>query len=302
MDEILKNPVTNGKLSKKGKEIIDLDTGKPFPMVEVENGRIVPDLRATEVTQVVELQIQVPCTLPDISYFLKFFKATKADYQAPSRETLRKKFGTKLQKEILYYVDQILKQNPNPKVLDIGCGPGGTKKFLNSIGIMDVVSVDYWSSEAEYLVDAHRLPFRDKSFDVIMTMATPEHFYNPLLAFSEISRTLKDNGHLLASGSFMESWHANSCFHFSPHGFYILCHNSGLELHDMWSGWGFLASVTTMAITPKLRRFGYFLQSVFDFLVRIFFGEEAVYKHRLMTSGSFGIYARKNPASSGRNA
>ena len=64
---------------------------------------------------------------------------------------------------------------------------------------------------------------------------------------------------------------------------------------DLWSGWGFIPAVLTHALRPGLhwKRLGYRLQAVFDWLVDLRRGERGVFRHRLGTSGSFGICARK---------
>ena len=56
---------------------------------------------------------------------------------------------------------------------------------------------------------------------------------------------MKTKGILIASGSFWESWNGNPCFHFTPGGIDLLCHFAGLELSDIWSGWGFIPSVSS---------------------------------------------------------
>ena len=267
-----------------------------FPLVEVAPGRRVPDLRAGELEKTVTLSFSTPSTLPPVASYLDFFEATRArDYDGPSREEIRRRFGTKLQKEFLVHVDRLRRDVADPVVLDLGCGSGGNKRYLESLGIERVVSVDYRAAGADLLVDVHRLPFDPGAFDLVLTTATLEHFYNPFVAFAEIARVLRPGGTLLASGSFWESWHGNSCFHFTPHGLNLLCRSAGLELADLWSGWGFIPAVLTHALRSGLgwKRLGYRLQAVFDWALDLRRGERGVLRHRLGTSGSFGICARK---------
>ena len=182
--------------------------------------------------------------------------------------------------------------------MDLGCGNGGNKKYLESLGFKNVISVDYYSADAEYLVDAHRMPFKSESFDMILTTQTLEHFYNPFIAFREMSRILKNNGMLLASGSFWESWHGSSCFHFTPGGLSLLCKFASLNLIDLWLGWGFIPSVSSHALgLRRVKRFTYIMQELFYFIFKLLKGAEKTKRHKFNTAGSFGLCAIKQKKS-----
>jgi ubiquinone/menaquinone biosynthesis C-methylase UbiE len=265
-----------------------------FPIVDVEN-REIPDFRCLDRITQTTLTFTIPQNpLPTIVVD-HFGKATSADFQCLSREAIRKKYGTKLDKEILYYINIAMEQfGKSAYILDLGCGTGGNKKYLNSVGFNNIISVDYRSSEAEFLVDVHRLPFGKESFDMILTTATLEHFYNPYVAFKEMNRVLKTDGILIASGSFWEKWHGNSCFHFTPGGIDLLCHFSAFELKDMWSGWGFIPSIASHALgLSRFKKYTYFLQKIFDAILSRIASPETAKKHKFSTSGSFGLFARK---------
>ncbi len=265
-----------------------------FPLVQI-GGKSLVDFRCVDKTTTVALHVTIPQTPLPSCTVEPFGKATEVEFKCPSREELRQQFGTKLQKEILYYIDGFLKEKgPDAAILDLGCGNGGNKRYLASLGFTDVLAVDYKSSGAEYLVDAHRLPFAPDTFDMIITTATIDAFYNPFAAFHEMSRVLKKNGVLIASGSFWEGWHGISCFHCTPGGLKLLCESARLELVDVWSGWGFIPAVSSYALgMHNFRKITYPLQRAFDAVMRRLVGREAAKKHRFMTSGSFGLYARK---------
>jgi SAM-dependent methyltransferase len=151
------------------------------------------------------------------------------------------------------------------------------------------------SSGAEYMVDVHRLPFVSESFDMVLTTAALEHFYNPYIAFKEMNRVLKAEGILIASGSFWEGWHGNSCFHLTLGGISLLCQFSGLQLSDMWSGWGFIPSLSSHALgLSKFKSITYKCQEVFDTIVTLLRSHDDAKRHRFQTSGSFGLFAQKN--------
>lgn len=265
-----------------------------FPDVAVEM-KSVPDLRCLDRSSQVTLTFNVPDSPLRSVEVENFGKATGAQTRYQSRDKLRRLYKTKLQKEILYYVEQLVQEVGNEaRILDMGCGSGGNKRYLNDIGFRNVVSVDFFAPGAEYLVDVHRLPFAAGSFDMILTTATLEHFYNPFIAFNEMSRVLREGGMLIASGSFWEGWHGNSCFHFTPGGMDILCRCTGLQIADLWSGWGFIPSIATHALgLGNYKKFTYKLQTIFDSVITLLASSEAAKKHRFRTSGSFGLMARK---------
>ena len=287
-------PLDYGKISETMGNVTCKRCNTTFPMVDIGEQRI-PDFRCLEKSKEVKLTFTIPQNPLQIEKLDQFGIATDADFQCISREKIRKLYGTKLQKEILYYIDNLQKKvGTNAVILDLGCGNGGNKKYLESIGFYNIVSVDYKSTGAEYLVDVHRLPFASQSFDMILTTATLEHFYNPYIAFKEMSRVLKARGMLIATGSFWESWHGNSCFHFTPGGIKLLCQFAGFELLDIWSGWGFIPSVTSHALgLRKLKKVTYIFQRIFDFIVTLITDPDTAKKHKYKTSGSFGLFAKK---------
>jgi len=290
----LRCPLDGGSISESPEGMACRRCSASFPLVDTGQ-RQVPDFRCRGVSTDISLTFTIPQTPLRTGSVERFGAATAAGFACPSRETIRKRYGTKLQKEILYYIDMLAGQaGKGAVILDLGCGSGGNKKYLESIGFHNVVPVDFMSPGADYLVDAHRLPFAPETFDMVLTTATLEHFYNPYIAYTEMARVLKPGGMLIATGSFWDKWHSDSCFHCTPGGIDLLCRFAGLELCDMWSGWGFIPSVCSHALgLEKFKRATYMLQKFFDCAVTRFAGRAACKKHRFRTSGSFGLFARK---------
>jgi SAM-dependent methyltransferase len=287
-------PLDGGRILEAGGGLSCETCGTTFPMIDA-GGRRVPDLRCLDKPADVTLTFTIPVDRLPTGRVERFGIATAANFRCPTRAQLRKRYGTKLQKEILYYMDALRRQTgPDAAILDLGCGSGGNKRYLESLDFRNVVAADYLAPGAQYLVDAHRLPFASESFDMVLTTATLEHFYNPFIAFREMGRALKAGGMLVASGSFWESWHGDSCFHFTPGGLDLLCRFAGLELADMWSGWGFIPSVSSHALgLLRLKRVTYQVQRLFDFVLSMLLGRDFAKRHRFATSGSFGVCARK---------
>ncbi len=72
-----------------------------------------------------------------------------------------------------------------------------------------VVSFEYSRFQApDIFGDGHALPFREASFDLILSQAVFEHLYDPFLAASEIYRVLKPGGTVYVESAFMQPLHA----------------------------------------------------------------------------------------------
>lgn len=87
-------------------------------------------------------------------------------------------------------------------VLDVGCGWGRELiRLRNAIGID--VSLPFLKTARNYvkndviLADAHHMPFREDSFDFIVTSEVLEHVANAVQVLKELKRVLKLKGRLL---------------------------------------------------------------------------------------------------------
>ena len=94
------------------------------------------------------------------------------------------------------------------KVLDVGCNSGEFMKLLKEKRNCDVYGIDISRQVVDLakakglnaqVADADKLPYPDKSFDVVCLMETLEHFYDPIPYLKEIRRVLRKNGFLLGS-------------------------------------------------------------------------------------------------------
>lgn len=95
------------------------------------------------------------------------------------------------------------------KILDIGCASGYlTIQIASFFPRAEVVGIDSYKSAIEYgkknypnirfkVADAHKLPFKNESFDLITCIETLEHLEAPEGAIREIHRLLRKNGRVL---------------------------------------------------------------------------------------------------------
>jgi SAM-dependent methyltransferase len=290
MSELFVCPLDRGPIADRR----CVSCGTVFPVVTTESQRDVIDYRAVDHVTTRELPVRVPANRPDVIDLEAFGAAGRSSFQAPSRGELRRGYGTKLQREVLYYLHHARETfGAGARVLDLGCGNGGNKRYLLAQGFIDVIAVDYFpTTGAEALADAHRLPFEDASMDVVLSTATVEHFAQPFVAISEIARVLRPGGRFIGSVSFWESWHGRSCFHMTPDGIAVLCASADLALVDLWPGWGFIPALLAHGLgLPGFRRVTYALQRTFDRMYVLTRGESAARSHRFRTAGSFGLVA-----------
>ena len=101
-------------------------------------------------------------------------------------------------------------ENTSFKFLEVGCGPG---YFLRCVekwfpkasifaGDSDTSLIRFAREHKKTLflqLDAHMLPFKDKSFDVIASLQVIEHLKRPESFLKETNFCLKDDGFLLLS-------------------------------------------------------------------------------------------------------
>jgi len=116
--------------------------------------------------------------------------------------------------------------------LDLGCGHGQQRAVLEKLGY-EVYGVDFEGAAADDLVDAHALPLRDDSLDLVMSIAVLEHLADPFRAVCEIKRVLRPGGCFLGTVAFLEPFHDNSFFHFSHLGLSWVLQTNGFEVETI---------------------------------------------------------------------
>jgi len=106
-------------------------------------------------------------------------------------------------------LNEFLPSPQNLDVLEIGCGDGAMLELLKARGA-NAHGIDASSSGIQHCqqkgLSAQRLdvstdgvPFRNESFDVVISLETFEHLMNPYYALQEVRRVLRPSGRFLCS-------------------------------------------------------------------------------------------------------
>ncbi len=100
------------------------------------------------------------------------------------------------------YVNRVKKDKPEFTILNIGCGTGGTIEMLESFGSTDNVdksdeAIRYMKKlgyKKVYKINDIKLPFKDKSYDMVGAFDVLEHIEKHVYALKEWKRVIKDDG------------------------------------------------------------------------------------------------------------
>lgn len=189
-------------------------------------------------------------------------------------------------------------------MLDLGCGEGIHKEVGESFGF-EWVGLDYSLPEAPIRGDGHALPFRDGTFEFILSIAVLEHIQFPFVMMQEAMRALQPGGVFIGTVSFMEPFHNDSYYHHSHVATYNSLSSAGFEVEAISPSpdWTALLAISDMALFRLLPTwFVRVLVAPLQGLHRLWWwlgytftrSERASEKYRLLsTSGAFTFIARK---------
>ena len=104
-------------------------------------------------------------------------------------------------------VKRLLRQLPSEaNILDLGAG--GHRRAPN------VINFDIQPTpEIDLVGDGHFLPFKENTFDAVISEAVLEHVHTPNCVVEEIHRVLKPGGYVCVAVPFLQGYHA------SPHDY-----------------------------------------------------------------------------------
>ena len=98
---------------------------------------------------------------------------------------------------------------PKAKVLILGGSIAGygMNKFLKNPELEIIESDVSFGSRTQIIFDAHNIPYKDFTFDLVIAQAVLEHVIDPYRCVEEIHRVLKPDGIVYAETPFMQQVH-----------------------------------------------------------------------------------------------
>jgi ubiquinone/menaquinone biosynthesis C-methylase UbiE len=136
-------------------------------------------------------------------------------------------------------------------ILDCGCGD-------RSHPDPRVVNFEYSLFPGpDVFGDGHRLPFKDDSFDLILSQAVVEHLYDPFAAVQEIWRVLKPGGVVYCESAFMQPLHAVPYHFFNTTVWGIERLFKDFEIHEVGSEGALSDTLSWLYRLTKLREKGF---------------------------------------------
>ena len=84
------------------------------------------------------------------------------------------------------YIDNLIEQNPNWNVLDVGCGYTAHKKANVICDIQDLSK--FYKDKKFIKLESKKLPFKDKEFDFVITSHVIEHVEDVDFFIKELQR------------------------------------------------------------------------------------------------------------------
>jgi SAM-dependent methyltransferase len=147
-------------------------------------------------------------------------------------------------------------RQPGSLMLDLGCGPALHRPLAERAGF-EWVGMDYdEASHATLLGDAHALPFRQESFECVLSLAALHLFRFPWVVAHEVHRVLKPGGVFLGTVAFLEPFHDGGFYHHTHLGALNQLQHAGFAVQRLapsedWTG---LQAQASMALFPRMPR------------------------------------------------
>lgn len=93
-------------------------------------------------------------------------------------------------------LQRVLEMNPNPKVLDYGCGSGMLIDYFRDNGV--------WIDGYDKFSRAYNSPIPENSYDIITAIEIFEHLSEPYAEIDEMYKSLKEGGAIMVETSFSD--------------------------------------------------------------------------------------------------
>lgn len=158
------------------------------------------------------------------------------------------------------HLKRILPQYAKGNTLDVGCGEVPYKDWdlplVTSYVGLDHPTTKHDKSYISVWGEALKLPFRNASFDTVISLAVLEHLEDPKIAIREIARVLRQGGCCILTTVLF--WHIHEgprdFFRFTHFGLQYLFEENGLEVIRIMPTSGFWVTFCQL--------FAYYLRTI----------------------------------------
>jgi len=163
-------------------------------------------------------------------------------------------YGNRLTPELISYFPRA--PIGDSWMLDLRRGIRNFEPLCREVTGFKYVGVDFDGDGPDVLADAHALPFRDQTFEFVLSIAVLEHLAFPDVAMSEAFRVLKPGGTFIGTVAFLEPFHMDSYYHMTHLGTARALTQAGFDIVAMapnleWSGTRAQAEMTLFPGLPR---------------------------------------------------
>jgi len=164
------------------------------------------------------------------------------------------------------------------RLLDVGCGDKPYEDWFRPF-VSAYIGIEHGATFAataagtgtggrpDVVYGAGPLPFKDGSFDTVLSVQVLEHTPRPGALMAEMSRVLAPDGVLILTAPFQFRLHEqpHDYFRYSPHGLRQLCTDVGLEVFEtvaQGSLWSVIGHKLNSYLALRVARAGQLAQSM----------------------------------------
>ncbi len=140
------------------------------------------------------------------------------------------------------------------RLLDVGCGMKPYQRILGG-DVAQWVGIDFartpsGRSAANVFGSALELPFREGTFDTVLTTQVLEHVPEPDTLLREVHRVLRAGGHLVLTAPQTNPLHEepNDFFRYTCYGLAFLTERAGLQVAEIRPLGGAIATIGQMIV------------------------------------------------------